>query len=511
MSASIQRSNRPLEKSVALAAVGKSLAKLGELERAEVSLVGKIDRVEQQGRAIKDQLAAWRPSGPVPASAEPQPEMAPQRDAPSGAPSEASLREEDRLSAAQRKVSFPGRKESEKEIVGLLGALCPPSQRAVGAPKRNLVVRPQHGFDGTGSSSGANDARDRQIQDLQRRLLDAENMNEEYGQALAQQRQVPAIGPSRREIRARPYNMGDDWEAYVSNFARIADRNRWASDEAADQLRFALDIRALELATQVNTEVANCQSFPSLVLMLNDVFVPAYAGNEAGTEFLERYHRDDETYQTYYLDLCRLYRKAHPDDAQLTSNREVRKQFVRGVEDLELAKYLDTRRAEDPSGDPAHLVYLASSRSCGERELETAHLVNQIKKEAQAAGCAGILAYQAGMKGKQTVPTGTPAPSISEPVIPKDYKAMTASLADKMVNKINVKLQELETKLEEGFKKSKAKGNQGGGGAAGGQTQGQTTAKTAATDTTATPPADKKGGKQQPAKQPTAASPASGN
>ena len=502
---------RPLEKGVALAAVGRSLAKLGELERAEISLAGKIDRVEQQGREFQDQLTAWQARAPVAPSAGPQPVGIQQRDAPSGAPSEASLRDEQCPPIMGKKVSFPDRKGKEEKIVSLLGALCPPTKRAVGAPKRNLVVRPQYGFDGAGTSSGASDARDRQIRDLQQRLQDAEATNVEYGQVLAQQRQGPAVGPARREIRARPYKMGDDWEAYVSNFARIADRNQWASDEAADQLRFALDIRALELATQVNTEVTNCQSFPSLVRMLNDVFVPAYAGNEAGTEFLERYQKDDESFQDYYLNLCRLYRKAHPNDAQLTANREIHKQFVRGLEELELTKYLDTRRAEDPNGDPSHLVYLASSRSCGERELETAHLVNQIKKEAQAAGSAGILTYHAGVKGKQQAPSGTPAPSASDPAIPKDLKAATASLADKMVNKINVKLQELEAKLEEGFKRTKPKGNQGGGRAAGGQTQGQTTAKTGSADTTATPPADKKGGKQQPAKQPTAASPASGN
>jgi len=181
----------------------------------------------------------------------------------------------------------------------------------------------------------------------------------------------PQVSQPVKEIHPDKYDIGQDWEVYITSFHEIATYNNWDTYTAAARLKFSLSQKALEMAHNVAQLAPNC-TFGQLVNDLSPIFGAVYKEGKAATLFDQRCRKSSESYHDYMLELFKLFNQAYPHENPLSRSQRISKRFILGIGDENLAQYL----ADQTYSGPMELVKLAERRQCLFMELQSANRAN---------------------------------------------------------------------------------------------------------------------------------------
>ena len=188
------------------------------------------------------------------------------------------------------------------------------------------------------------------------------------------------VTPKKTEQKPPIYKAGLDWKIYAQTFTEVAAYNKWSDPTAAIRMRFAIDPKELETAVHVDPSISHTYVYDDLVLKLAAIFGEAYQEGTAKTEYDGRYKLSTESYQTYMLDLMKLYNQAWPQHNIAVRDESLADKFMYSLSDLEMTKYLKNAGERRPSA----LVRLAESQRCMEKEMLLRHAMVEKAKEADA-------------------------------------------------------------------------------------------------------------------------------
>ena len=176
-------------------------------------------------------------------------------------------------------------------------------------------------------------------------------------------------GAHHREVPVPQYELKSDWKTFMNKFMEIMEANNWNEYNACLRLKLAAEVsEARELVEDVEDMPQDMSPVElSNMTSLGKVFREEFQEGKAKNLFLERTKQPTETFKKFYLDLCKLYRKAYPDKESV-HNKDVADQFIFGCGNEDLSSYL----WEQKRRDPLDLVELAESKSCFKQQYQLA-------------------------------------------------------------------------------------------------------------------------------------------
>ena len=240
-------------------------------------------------------------------------------------------------------------------------------------------------------------------------------------------------GARRKDINVPRYELSHDWKIFVKNFMEIVEANKWEEHYACLMLKLSLSTEARGLVEQIE-DLPEDVLLKQLASRMDKIFREEFQEGKAKTKFLERKKSADETFKKFYLDLCKLYRQAHPssDSAQ---HQDVTDRFILGCGDEELSSYLwDNRRKP-----PLELVEMAESKCCFKQQYALA----KRSENTQGVADADLFAYDTrknqykGQKDKKGTDTQT-QPSIG--VTESQVVTLADTVAKSVANEFGARL-----------------------------------------------------------------------
>ena len=190
-------------------------------------------------------------------------------------------------------------------------------------------------------------------------------------------------GARPKDIPVQKYELSHDWKIFKKNFMEIAEANKWDNQHACLRLKLSLSTEARGLVEQIE-DLPHDVPLITLANKMDKVFREEFQEGRAKAAFLERKKESDETFKKFYLDLCKLYRQAHPlsDTAQ---HQDVTDRFILGSGGEELSSYLWDNRKRPP----LELVEMAESKCCFKQQYA---LAKRSEKKSSVAD-ADLYAY----------------------------------------------------------------------------------------------------------------------
>ena len=177
----------------------------------------------------------------------------------------------------------------------------------------------------------------------------------------------PATSRRRAEVPVPLYDLKANWKTYMHKFFELMEVNEWTESHACLRLKLALSTEARELVENVE-DLPEDVSLISLAAELDKVFREEFQEGKAKNLFLERTKQPNESFKKFYLELCKLYRKAYPDK-ESAHTQDVADRFIMGCGNEDLSSYLWEHRTQ-PLLD---LVALAESKACFKQQYKLAN------------------------------------------------------------------------------------------------------------------------------------------
>ena len=212
-----------------------------------------------------------------------------------------------------------------------------------------------------------------QITVIQKLQVQQERLRAVVSQQQAAAPSTPAPpAPSRRrtEIPVPQYDLKADWKTYMHKFFELMEVNEWSESHACLRLKLALSTEARELVENVE-DLPEDVSLITLAAELDKVFREEFQEGKAKNLFLERTKQPNESFKKFYLELCKLYRKAYPDK-ESAHTQDVADRFIMGCGNEELSSYLWEHRTQPL----LNLVALAESKACFKQQYKLANRGN---------------------------------------------------------------------------------------------------------------------------------------
>ena len=233
----------------------------------------------------------------------------------------------------------------------------------------------------------------------------------------------PATSRRRAEVPAPQYDLKANWKTYMNKFFDLMEVNEWTESHACLRLKLALSTEARELVEDVE-DLPEDVSLVTLAAELGKVFREEFQEGKAKNLFLERTKQPDESFKKFYLELCKLFRKAYPDK-ESAHNQDVADRFIMGCGNEELSGYLWEHRTR-PALD---LVALAESKACFKQQYK---LANRASGNTGVAD-AGLYAYDTSKNSKKyTKGKNQPEPAKTS----EDLEARNTQFAKTVANTV---------------------------------------------------------------------------
>ena len=258
----------------------------------------------------------------------------------------------------------------------------------------------------------------------------------------------PATSRRRAEVPVPQYDLKANWKTYMHKFLELMEVNEWTEHHACLRLKLALSTEARELVENVE-DLPEDVSLISLAAELDKVFREEFQEGKAKNHFLERTKQPDESFKKFYLELCKLYRKAYPDK-ESAHNQDVADRFIMGCGNEDLSSYLWEHRTQPP----LDLVALAESKACFKQQYK---LANRDSGNTGVAD-AGLYAYDTSKNSKKHAKVkNQPEPSKTS----EDLEARETKFAKTVADTVAV---EIGTRLTKEFKTWRGRGRGRGRG-----------------------------------------------
>ena len=258
----------------------------------------------------------------------------------------------------------------------------------------------------------------------------------------------PASSRRRNEVPVPRYDLKANWKTYMNNFCELMEVNEWTESHACLRLKLALSTEARELVEDVEDLPADV-SLVTLATELGKVFREEFQEGKAKNLFLERTKQSDESFKKFYLELCKLYRKAYPNK-ESAHNQDVADRFIMGCGNEDLSSYLWEHRTRPP----LDLVELAEGKACFKQQYK---LANRVAGNTGVAD-AGLYAYDTSKNSKKNVKVkNQPEPAKTS----EDLEARETRFAKTVANTV---AEEIGTRLTREFKSWRGRGRGRGRG-----------------------------------------------